>query len=78
MQRATRPDREILDAWVTAHGGRVFEATSLKLLPAAVIAAVHPVWRPGRWHPMRSLWWLALFTLALSAEWWLIRRGGGA
>jgi hypothetical protein len=32
--------------------------------------------RPERWHPMRSMWWLLPFALALSSEWWLRRRRG--
>lgn len=27
-------------------------------------------------HPMRSVWWMAPFTVCLSAEWWLRRRRG--
>jgi hypothetical protein len=75
-RRAAPASRPLLDAWTTAHGGRLFSASEMNELSAAVRDAVRPPSRLVNWHPFRSIGWLGLFVLALSGEWWLRRRRG--
>jgi len=68
---------DALEAAVQAHGGVVAEIgdgeNSLLARASAQLPAVEasaPTW------PMRSPYWLILFTACLSSEWWLRRRAG--
>jgi hypothetical protein len=72
----TPDDRDLVSAWVAARGGRAVSASQIDELPAALIAAIHPIARAETWHPMRSAWWIVPFALLLSAEWWMRRRRG--
>jgi hypothetical protein len=76
VSRISGSERELLDAWAAAHGGRAIAASHLDDLPAVIRAAIHATPRPTRWHPMRSAWWLLPFVVALSVEWWVRRRRG--
>jgi hypothetical protein len=67
---------DMLATWVGARGGRVLSESDPATLRASLIGALHPSPRVDLWHPMRSVWWMLPFTLALSAEWWLRRRRG--
>lgn len=69
-------DRDLVAAWVAAHGGGSVAVDQLDRLRTALLAAIHPAAHQVRWHPMRSLWWLVPFVLALSGEWWSRRRRG--
>jgi hypothetical protein len=71
------PDgRDLLDAWVSTHGGTAVPAGELAKLPAALKRATPAASRREPWHPFRTIWWLAPFALALSGEWWWRRRRG--
>ncbi len=76
VTRATPDDDRLLTAWAASHGGRAVPERALDSLPSLLDAVLHPVPRLVTWHPMRSMWWMALFALALGAEWWLRRRRG--
>jgi hypothetical protein len=69
-------DRDLVAAWAAAHGGEAIAPDRLDRLRPALLAAIHPAAHQVRWHPMRSLWWLLPFVLALSGEWWSRRRRG--
>jgi hypothetical protein len=58
------------------HGGATIAAERLGALPAQLGQALTPTTVPQPWYPMRSVWWLAPFTIAASGEWWLRRRRG--
>lgn len=73
---ATPSANAMLEAWVTGHGGSVIPVNNLGRLAAAVRVAAKATPRAEPWYPMRSAWWLVLFAVALSAEWWLRRRTG--
>lgn len=75
-QRAAPDRRAVLAAWVAAQGGQLARASELEAFPRTLAESLQARERSVRWHPMRSLWWLLPFALALSAEWWLRRRGG--
>ncbi|MGH7619086.1 MAG: hypothetical protein ACREPM_17840, partial [Gemmatimonadaceae bacterium] len=68
--------RDLLRAWVAAHGGSTVSAAEIGSLAQRLVAAVHPADRRITWHPMRSAWWILPFALALSLDWWLRRRRG--
>lgn len=59
-----------------AHRGRVVPAGQLASLPSQLSAMAATSSRRERWHPMRSVWWLAPFTLCAAGEWWLRRHRG--
>jgi hypothetical protein len=63
-----------LDAFVTAHSGRMVPARDLAPLIAALRQAAvrRPATRLVR--PMRSPWWIAPFAVLLGAEWTMRRR----
>jgi hypothetical protein len=67
---------ELLRAWVESRGGGAILAADVGSLAPRLVSAIHPADRRMTWHPMRSVWWILLFALALSAEWWLRRRRG--
>lgn len=76
-RRLAAPDASgLLAAWVSAHGGQLISASDLATFPRTLAESVTVGERAERWYPMRSLWWLLPFALALSAEWWLRRRSG--
>jgi hypothetical protein len=67
-------DRDGLDAFAAAHGGRSVGAQDTGILLADLRQAAErrPISRIVR--PMRSAWWIAPFALLLGAEWTLRRR----
>ncbi|MEP6835662.1 MAG: hypothetical protein ABJB74_19905 [Gemmatimonas sp.] len=65
-----------LAAFVASHGGSVVTAAQLNDLPSLMQQALQPMPRRVVWYPMRSLWWLLPFAVALSIEWFLRRRRG--
>ncbi len=69
-------NRELLSAWTTSRGGWAMSERELSTLASRLSASLEIAARPAPWRPMRSLWWMLPFALALSAEWWLRRRGG--
>jgi hypothetical protein len=76
---ASRPmpnDIDLLESLVAARGGKVISAAALDGLAPAIAAIVRPASRAETWHPMRSIWWIVPFALALGAEWLLRRRAG--
>ncbi|HEY9227304.1 MAG TPA: hypothetical protein VIP11_11690, partial [Gemmatimonadaceae bacterium] len=76
VARPTPDDRDLVDAWVRARGGRSVASSKLDELPGALASAIRPMPRAETWHPMRSAWWIVPFALALSADWWMRRRRG--
>ena len=75
-QHAAPDGRALLTAWVAVRGGQLAPASQLEAFSRTLAESVPASVRAERWHPMRSLWWLLPFVLALSTEWWLRRRGG--
>jgi hypothetical protein len=76
---ASRPmpsDIDLLESLAASRGGKVISAAALDGLAPAIAAIVRPASRAERWHPMRSVWWIVPFALALGAEWLLRRRAG--
>lgn len=76
---ASRPvpsDIDLLESLVASRGGKVISAAALDGLAPAIAAIVRPASRAETWHPMRSVWWIVPFALALAAEWLLRRRAG--
>jgi hypothetical protein len=59
-----------------AHRGATISADDLATLPERLTQALPPAVLPRPWHPMRAVWWLIPFTIALSVEWWLRRQRG--
>jgi hypothetical protein len=76
MRRGPNAPANILSAWATAHGGAVIAEDSLDRLPDVIRAKIGGIPHIDTWHPMRSIWWLLPFTIALAAEWWMRRRQG--
>jgi len=76
VTHAAKAGRDLLAAWVRAHGGTAFEAGETRALRAALVASLQPKRRAVTWHPMRSAWWILPFSLLLALEWWLRRRRG--
>jgi hypothetical protein len=74
--RVAPNEGDLLRAWISSRGGRTILSSQLADLPGILGRALRPSPRSEIWHPMRSVWWLLLFALALSAEWWLRRRRG--
>lgn len=66
---------DLLAAFAEARGGRVLDA-SVADIARTIVDAIHPPVRAVTWHPMRSVWWIAVFALAACGEWWLRRRRG--
>lgn len=66
----------LLRDWARARGGWAMLDAQLPRLADSLKAALTVQPTQVRWHPMRSVWWLLPFVLALSGEWWLRRRGG--
>jgi hypothetical protein len=71
--RRSRMKRDHM-AWVSTRGGAVVRSAE----PADVRQAVDALVKPGReatraW-PMRSGWWIVLFSVTTGGEWWLRRR----
>ena len=74
---APTPDESaLLTAWTKTRRGTAISAAQLAALPAALERSLAPAPRLETWYPMRSVWWLAPFALALGAEWWSRRRHG--
>jgi len=69
------PDAELLAAWADATGGSKLAADSLTLLDTRLDALMAPAGESS-WHPMREPWWILVFALALSGEWFVRRRSG--
>ncbi len=65
-------------AFAASHGGQVINVSQLATFNSVLARSLRPAPRRERWHPMRSLWWLLPFALALSGEWWMRRRRGEA
>ncbi|HEY4303625.1 MAG TPA: hypothetical protein VGM82_04125 [Gemmatimonadaceae bacterium] len=61
---------------VHATHGAIIPASQIDRLSSLLASAVHVEPRAVTWHPMRSAWWIFLFVLALSGEWWLRRKSG--
>jgi hypothetical protein len=76
VHRVSGTSRRLLDAWAKSRGGRLFHASEMGALSAALQTDVRPPSRSVTWHPFRSPWWIVPFALALSGEWWLRRRRG--
>ena len=78
VMRPEPNETDLLRAWARAHGGGggVIEMSALDELSGSLERVLQPAARTERWHPMRSVWWLVPFTLALGAEWWWRRRRG--
>jgi len=74
--RVRTPREPLQSAWVTSLGGKQFGPSQIPLLAADLQRTVGRVARRELWYPMRSVWWLFPFVLALSAEWYLRRRRG--
>lgn len=73
---ASPDERDLVAAWVRAHGGDALAEDRLADLPAALLAVLEPPPRRDIVRPMRSAWWIVPFVLALGAEWWWRRRHG--
>ena len=69
-------DRDLLEAWSSAHRGIAVKNEDFPALRAAIVRAVAPPARVTTMFPLRSIWWLVPFALTLTAEWWLRRRAG--
>jgi hypothetical protein len=70
------PD-DALEAAVQAHGGVVAEiGDGENLVVARASAQLPAVTANASTWPMRSPYWLIIFTACLSSEWWLRRRAG--
>jgi hypothetical protein len=66
----------LLEAWAVARGGKLVQAGDIGRLADLLSETIRPPSRLVTWHPLRSVWWLVPFGLALSGEWWLRRRRG--
>ncbi len=66
----------LLRDWAEANGGWAISDSQLPGLADSLMGALDVQLSEVRWHPMRSVWWLLPFVLALSGEWWLRRRSG--
>jgi hypothetical protein len=64
---------DLLAALAAAHGGTVIDERDAA---SEVGRRIRPAARAITWHPMRSVWWIVPFALALSGEWYLRRRRG--
>ena len=73
---ASGDERSLVDVWATSQSGQRLAESSLDALGPALERALTPSPQSVQWFPMRSPWWIAPFTLALGAEWWLRRRHG--
>jgi hypothetical protein len=74
---AVEPDeRELVRGWAESRGGKAVEETTLSELAPAMAEALAPVSERKLFRPMRSVWWMLPFSLALGIEWWTRRRGG--
>ena len=74
-QARPEPSPELLAAWTTARGGSVLTgdiADTVSRIRTAVTARAER--RPTPL--MRSVWWLPVFMLLVSGEWWIRRRRG--
>lgn len=69
-------DPDLLASWAFSRGGRVIADDSIESLRSALSAVLRPLPRMTEWYPMRSLWWIVPFAVALAAEWWIRRRRG--
>ena len=76
VSRPTPSDIDLLESLAASRGGKVVSAAALDGLAPAIAAIVRPASRAETWHPMRSVWWILPFALALGAEWLLRRRAG--
>jgi hypothetical protein len=65
-----------LSVLAATHGGVNVTPADLSPLAVHMRSTVPARSAQGRRHPMRTAWWLAPFTICLSAEWWLRRRRG--
>ncbi len=61
---------------VESRGGVIVDPTRLDRLTAHLDRTLSNRVARSAWHPMRSPWWLAVFTACLGGEWWLRRRAG--
>jgi hypothetical protein len=76
IARPVADDADLVGAWAGSRGGRGIEASQLAQLVPSLERVLRPVPRRETWYPMRSVWWIVPFTLALGAEWlWRRRRG---
>ncbi|MCC7195661.1 MAG: hypothetical protein IT356_08920 [Gemmatimonadaceae bacterium] len=71
---ATGETSEALAAWTASRGGAVLAERDIGRLGPMLAAAINPPPHAYVAHPMRSPWWLLVFALALSAEWYMRRR----
>jgi len=80
VERHSRPaDGNVVPALsmlAESHGGIDVAPDHLAAIERFVRDAVHTERAPLERRPMRSAWWMVLFTVALSIEWWLRRRRG--
>ena len=71
------PDqRPLIRTWAAAQGGVAEPESRLAELVEAMVRTIQPPDQPQTVYPMRSVWWMAPFALALGAEWWHRRRHG--
>ena len=75
-QRLAPDERDLLRAWASSHRGEAIPESRLAELGPALAQRVAAPSERRPFHPMRSAWWLLLFAIAVSGEWWLRRRGG--
>jgi hypothetical protein len=74
--RARPDERDLLRAWAASRRGSVWQESQLKQMRNELARVLQPLPRRMTWHPMRSAWWLPVFTLVLGLEWWWRRRRG--
>jgi hypothetical protein len=76
VYRAAHDRPERIADWTAARGGSTLRASQLDQLSQQIERVVRTPSRRETWHPMRSVWWIIPFVLALSTEWWARRRRG--
>ena len=69
---------DLLETWIGSRRGRTVSSAELSRLPEILRQSAEGKTHAERWFPMRSVWWIIPFSLALGAEWWWRRRRGMA
>ena len=76
VARDASANADVLSAFVAARGGAVLDASDTRALRDDLARRIAPSAHLITWYPMRSPWWIMVFALLLSVEWWLRRRHG--
>jgi hypothetical protein len=74
--RSPDPGRDALKAIAESHGGVVVHSGEMPRVSEHLDRRLAGRGTSAPWHPMRTPWWLAVFSACLGGEWWLRRRAG--